>query len=161
MPDAQPQIWATWFGRDAARGAFPTELRVFLRGERVTANLVFTSSVKPIQRVVRILGSRASIEVDFDGQVIRKAISAKLPGAFGKLEVPARQTAEAARTLIRNLGRFRRSEIHYFGGMNALFTAFYEAIRTGTLPPIPAAEIRRVTAIMDRIFDECRRSESK
>jgi hypothetical protein len=40
--------------------------------------------------------------------------------------------------------------------MNQLFTRFYRAIAEGGEPPVPYREIRRVTALMDQIFESCR-----
>jgi predicted dehydrogenase len=154
LTDQQPQVWATWF-RDPQDSPFPTELRVLLRGEQVTGHLLFSCRARPLQRVARIHGSRKSIEVDLDAQVIRQFREARLPGAFGKIEVPFRQMRESARWLGRNLWRFLRSDINYFGGMRRLFTAFYQAILTNGPPPIPYEEICRVTALMDEIFQVC------
>jgi hypothetical protein len=39
--------------------------------------------------------------------------------------------------------------------MKRLFERFYRAVSEGGKPPIPYREIRRVAAIMDRIFECC------
>jgi hypothetical protein len=106
--------------------------------------------------VVRLYGSRGSIEVDFDAQLIRPCNGTALAGAFGKLEAPFRQLSQSARSLGRNLWRFLRCDIHYFGGMRRLFQAFYQAVLEGGPPPIPYGEIYRVTALLDEIFRCCR-----
>jgi hypothetical protein len=62
---------------------------------------------------------------------------------------------EAGRTLCRAAWKFARSDIHYFAGMNQLFRRFYQGILEGTEGPIPPGEIRRVTALMDKIFCAC------
>jgi predicted dehydrogenase len=154
LEDERPRVWSTWFsGQPDAR--VPTELRVFLQGKDVTANLLFSSAARPIQRVVHIYGSRRSIEVDLDGRVIRARRQPALRGAFIKIETPARQLGEAAIRTMRNLWAFARNDLHYFEGMNRLFRAFYHAVETGGDPPILPHEILRVTAIMDEIFIRC------
>jgi hypothetical protein len=117
---------------------------------------MFSSTCRPVQRVARVYGTRASIEVDLVGRTIRAYHKPKWPGAFAKIEAPYRHMTEAARSLRRSLWRFARSDIHYFAGMNRLFTLFYRSILGEGDTPIPPAEIRRVTALMDRIFDACR-----
>src|SRR5436190_16682550 len=84
MPDERPRVWATWFGG----GATPTELRVMLQGEHMTANLLFSSTIRPVQRVARILGTREGVEVDLDGRTIRSYRPLHLPGAFARIEAP-------------------------------------------------------------------------
>ena len=69
MPDESPEIWAKWFTKDPGI-PFPTELRVHLLGQPVTANLLFTSTTRP-SRVVRIYGEKDGLEVDLDIQTIR------------------------------------------------------------------------------------------
>jgi predicted dehydrogenase len=153
--DDEPRVWATWF-HEPPTTPFPTELRVLLRGDQVTGSLLFSSCIRPIQRVARIHGTRGSLEVDFDAQIIRHYRGARLPGAFAKIEMPFRQMRESARSLGRNVWRFLRSDIHYFAGMRRLFQAFYQAILEGGPPPIRYREVYRVTAIMDEIFRHCR-----
>jgi predicted dehydrogenase len=157
LTDDAPQIMAQW--RDLHRIGSPTDLRATLWGADVTGNLVFTTLAKPLQRVVRLFGTRQILEVDFDAQIVRRSRPASMPGAFAKLELPYRQWREAGGWLMRNVRRFLRSDIHYFAGMRALFTAFYESIRQDRPGPIPPQEIRRVTAIMDDIFAQCRQRE--
>lgn len=155
LDDQKPRVLATWFG-DMPNTRTPTELRVLLQGRRMTANLVFSSTMRPVQRLARIHGTRQSMEVDFDSRTIRRYRSPSLPGALGKLEAPFRQMTESARNFIRALSRFALGRIHYFAGMNRLFRLFYDAILTGAASPIPSADILRVTGLMDDIFHRCR-----
>jgi predicted dehydrogenase len=154
LPDEEPQIQATWFGPKGVAG-IPTELRVLLRGREVTASLLFSAAARPSQRVARILGTKGSVEVDLDARIVRHLRGPELPGALGKLDVPFRQMRESFRHLTRNAWHFLRGDLQYFGGMNTLFRRFYQAAAAGMEPPIPYAEIRRVTAVMDAIFAAC------
>lgn len=156
MTDESPQIWATWFGQEALGTGAPTELRVMFRGMECTASLVFSSTIRPVQRIARIYGTKQSVEVEFEGRTIRTYRALAMPGAFAKIEAPWRHLREAAGSLRRNLMKFARSDIHYFAGMNRLFTLFYQAIMDGAPLPIPPEEIRRVTVWMDEVFRQCR-----
>lgn len=155
LDDPKPRVLATWFG-EVSGARTPTELRVILQGRRMTANLVFSSTMRPVQRLARIHGTRQSIEVDLDGRTIRRYRAPSLPGAFGKLEAPFRQMTESARSFVKALSRFALGRIHYFAGMNKLFRLFYESILTGAASPIPPADVLRVTGLMDDIFHRCR-----
>ncbi len=154
LDDESPEIEASWFNGHADI-PFPTELRANLYGERVSGTLLFTSRVQPFQRVTRIYGTTAALEVDLDTQLIRFHQGNRYPGAFARLEAPFRQLREAGGNLKRNCGRFLRGNMHYFEGMKRLCEEFYSAIRNGTEVPVAAEEAIRVTDIMDRIFDEC------
>lgn len=156
LEDDRPRVWATWFG---VPGQSPTELRVILRGKSVTANVLFSSTARPVQRVARVYGTKALVEVDFDGRVHRWSRGSVAPGPFGKLEMPLRHLLEAGKSFGRNSWRFLRSDLQFFAGMNQLFRQFYAAIRDGGESPIPPRDIRRVTVIMDDIFNACRTQE--
>ncbi len=160
LPDDEPRVWATWFRSDK-KTSYPSELRVMLRGAEMTAQLLFSSRIRPIERIARVYGTNRSIEVDLDAQVIRSHRPARLPGALAKIEVPFQHVREAMSSLRRNLWMLLRSDIHYFAGMNRLIESFYHSIRTGGKAPIPPSEILRVTSIMDEIFHQCRLEENQ
>src|SRR5262249_47614782 len=121
-----------------------------------SGNLVFTSSVQPPQRIIRVYGTRQCLEIDCDAASSRYYRSTLLRGALAKLENPLRCMGESACQFVTNLKRFFRSELHYFAGMKRLFELFYRAIREDREPPIAYEEIHRVTAVMDTIFACCR-----
>jgi predicted dehydrogenase len=130
-----------------------------LQGERATANIVFTSAVQPVQRVVRVYGTRQALEVDFDGRFVRTWRPTRLPGPFARIELAASAFRQGARALARSVGRFVRRDLHYFASMARLFGEFYAAVRAGRPSPVPPREILRVTAIMDDIFRACQDGE--
>ncbi len=158
--DEQPLVWAVWFSHDR-RFDFPTELRVELVGRQVTGTVLFSSAVKPRHRLTRVYGTKGTLDVDLNGQVIRLERDASLPGALAKLEVPWRQWREAFGNLRRNVVRFWRGELHYFAGMETLFRLFYESVRSGSEPPVPYDEALRVTRILDAVFASCRENAAK
>lgn len=153
LPDESPEIDAHWFARNES--TFPTELRVQLRGDDVTGSLLFDTGIQP-QRITRVHGARGSLMVDLDAQTVSLQRNPGLPGAFGRIETPWRNWRQSARNLRRNVWRFVRSDLHYFAGMGGLIEAFCAAIQTGTPPPVAYDEMRRVTRIMDAIFEQCR-----
>lgn len=159
LEDDSPQVMASW--RDLHQAGYPTDLRAMLWGQNVTGSLVFTTLARPLQRMVRIFGTRQMIEVDFDGQVLRRSTRGSMPGALAKLETPFRQWREAGRSLTKNVQRFIRSDIHFFAGMRSLFAKFYASILDGGPVPIAPQEIRRVTSIMDSIFESCRHGSGR
>jgi predicted dehydrogenase len=155
MEADQPRIQGGWRTRDGF--TFPTELNLSFDFNSQSASLTFSTLI-PAQRITRIYGSRGTLEIDFDAQSLTWRPRPSLPGAFAKLEAPCRHLGNAFWNLRRNVRRFCRSEIHYFGGMKTLFEAFYASIREAGEPPVPYAELLRVTLLMDRIFAHCRQS---
>jgi predicted dehydrogenase len=159
LTDPKPELQASWFSR-FNHIPFPTELRAHLRGDHVTGCLLFTSSTKPCHRLTRIYGTKGSLEVDLNAQLLRADKATRYPGAFAKIEEPWRRVRESVANLSRNVGRFWNGELHYFEGMKRTFQLFYEAVRDGSESPVSYDEMVRVTQIMDRVFDECRRGDA-
>lgn len=151
--DARPEVVAVSFGSSDV-APLPTELRVLVRGESVSAYIALLSRARPVRRVVRLHGTAGSIEIDFESCLIRRIGAPALPGVLGRIETPVRQTVEAMRNSGRALKKFARSESQYFAGMRALFQSLYDAIRSGGAPPIPYGEIQRVADIMDAVFEQ-------
>jgi predicted dehydrogenase len=160
LPDEQPGILGFWFP-PPERGLVPTELRVLFRGERTTATLASSCAARPVQRIVRVHGTKGSVEVDFDARLVRHYAPLRWPGPFAKIEAPWRQAREAKGHVRRALRRFLRNDLHYFTGMSRLFDRFYRAILEDGPPPIAYREICRVTEIMDQIFAACRENQSE
>jgi predicted dehydrogenase len=158
LPDDEPEIDAHWFTRGAH--AFPTDVRVSIRGQDVTGSLLFDTGIGP-QRLTRVYGARGCLTVDLDAQSVDLQRAPRLPGALGRIEAPWRNWRQAGRSLRRNAWRFVRSDLHYFAGMRGLIEAFCMAIRHGTPSPVAYSEMRRVTRIMDVIFQKCRKKSPR
>jgi predicted dehydrogenase len=152
LHDDKPRVWAEWFSMEG--DAFPTELRVLLRGATVTGTLTFSSRIMP-QRVARLYGRQGWLEVDLDAHTLRLNRPSSFPGPFGILQTAWRQSGEARRRKWRTLGGLLRSDLLYFGGMRTLFTEFYQAIEQGGTSPIPGREILRHAWVMDEIIRCC------
>ena len=151
--DVRPEVMAMSFGTSDV-APLPTELRVLVRGESVSAYIALLSQARPVRRAVRLYGTAGTIEIDFESSLIRRIAGPALPGAFGRIEAPVRQTLEAMRNSGGAMKRFARSEMQYFAGMRALFQSLYDTIRSKGAPPIPYGEIQRVADIMDAVFEQ-------
>ena len=152
IPDPDPELIGGWHIR---RGfEFPTELNMLLESEAVSGQLIFSTHLPP-QRITRLYGTQATLELDFDAQTMRLCPIPRLPGAFAKLEAPWKQFRNSLWNLTHNIGRFATADIHYFAGMKSLFERFYLTILQGDEPPITPMEVLHITRLMDRIFEHC------
>ena len=58
-----------WFS--LGKYTFPTDLRGCLKGEMCTASVLFSSRARPVQKVARLYGTKAVVEVNLDAQTLR------------------------------------------------------------------------------------------
>jgi predicted dehydrogenase len=163
MPNVEPEVHAfAYKRRGAVRGdgtdALLDELRVYLRGgagpNAVSGYGSLCSHARPVANLLKVYGTKNTLELDYSNRTVILAASQKYPSAIGRL-IPAFQMA--ARYLAagrRNVSAFRRYEFQFFAGMSTLLEQFYAGIRTGGPPPIAYEEILRVAEVMDRVIEQ-------
>jgi predicted dehydrogenase len=159
MPDPAPEVNARWF-RSPPDIALPTELRVQFFGSTCTGGLTFSTRLRPLRRVTRVFGTRATLEADLDARTVTEDRNGSLPGALSKPELTWRRFRQSAQHLAANLVRLGRADLHYFEGMHTLFGRFYQSITTGVPTPVSHAEALRVTRVMDAVFTACRHTDA-
>jgi predicted dehydrogenase len=152
MPGKGPAVFARRFTR-RVDDSFPGELRVLLLGDTCSGVLTFSSTIRPIRRVTRVLGTRCALEVDLDARTITIDRTASLPGALSKAELTWQRFTQARRNFSTTIARLGRSDLHYFQGMHTLFERFYEAIATRGQTPVSHSDAIRATQVMDAIFE--------
>ncbi len=157
LPDERPQIKALGFRlrkelygdlRDEALD----ELRVMMKGEKVSAYATFTSHVKPVAHFVKVYGTHNTAFADFTSRTVTLEKQPTLPSAIGRVVTGFTQGFEFLRSSSRNVQRFMQSEYHFFSGLNYLISKFYESILQDAPLPIPYRDILRIAAWMDEIF---------
>ena len=159
LGEVPPEVHASAYKRRAGRRGDDTdalldELRVYLRGGGVSAYGTLCSHARPVANVLRVYGTKNTVELDFSNRTVVLAASQKYPSSLGRL-FPAFQSA--ARYFAEGRGNvqaFRRYGFHYFAGMATLLEAFYAGIRAGGPPPIAYAEIIQVAEVMDRVIEQ-------
>jgi predicted dehydrogenase len=155
--EPEPSINAFGYRRRPAAGSASDvvldELRVVLQGSAgVSAYATFSAHASPVSHLLRVYGTKRTVEVDFNLRTVMFAGEQKYPSALGRLFPPFVQSWRWFRAGSRNLGAFRRYEFGYFAGMRELLSRFYGSILDGGPPPIDYDEILRVSMWMDRVF---------
>ncbi|RZS52974.1 putative dehydrogenase [Sphaerotilus mobilis] len=131
--------------------AMPDELRFVLRSGHVTVTGNVSAHGRPVQHQLRVIGTQESLELDYTARTLVRTARWAQPSALGRLFPAWVQAKQFAGNGWRNLGRFRRHEYHYFQCMRELLTRFYDAVEAKGPPPLPTAQILRVTRIIDQI----------
>lgn len=157
IPDERPEVLATAYTRRALAGDelpndLPDELRVMIRGARVSAYATFSAHARPVGHFLRLYGTRGTLHADFVSRTVTLDQGPKLPGMVGRLLPGFGQALQLLRATRKNVARFARGEFQYFAGMSHLLDAFYQSIREDTPPPIPYPDMLRVAAWMDEVF---------
>jgi len=166
LPDEAPEIRAMgWVSRPQRYGdrrdRAHDELRVMMRGERLSAYATFSARARPAAHFVRVYGTAATAHADFVGRTVTLERPSTLPSAIGRLSIGFARTREQLRAATRNLGRFARSEFRFFAGLERLMAQFYESIARDGPPPIPYRDILRIGAWVDEIIAQLDASRSE
>lgn len=158
FPDVEPEVHAFAYKRregfrNDETDAMLDELRVFLRGGGVSAYGSLCSHARPVANTLKVYGTKATVEVDFNNRTVVSTTSQRYPSAVGRLAPPLQMAGRYFGQAKKNIGQFRRHEFHFFAGMSKLLELFYAGIRAGSKPPIPYSEILRTAAVMDRVIE--------
>ena len=130
------------------------ELRVYVRGGTVSGYGSLCSHARPVANLLRVYGTKNTLELDYSNRTVVLAASQKYPSSLGRLFPAFQMASRYLKQGGRNLGAFRRHEFQYFAGMSTLLEMFYQGIRTGGKPPIPYEEIMKVAYVMDQVIEQ-------
>ncbi|MCA9618938.1 MAG: Gfo/Idh/MocA family oxidoreductase [Myxococcales bacterium] len=157
IDDEEPRILATGYRRRTARygdlrDALHDELRLIVRGERVSAYGTFSAHAKPMGHFLRVYGTKNTMHLDFVSRTVTFDAQPTLPSAIGRVIPAFAQAARFARQGAQNVWRFAKSEFHFFAGLQELFRRYYRSILDDGDPPIPYSEILRVAWMLDETW---------
>jgi predicted dehydrogenase len=127
----------------------PDELRIMLRGGRVSGYATFSANVRPMGHTLTVQGTKQSLTVDYVSRTVTK-----LPSAIGRIVPAFTQAWRFYREGMHNVIRFMKSDYHYFAGLNHLIAAFYESIEHDSAPPIPYRDLLWVNGVMEDVISQ-------
>lgn len=157
IDDDEPEVIATGYKWRAqrfgdVRDELHDELRLIVRGERVSAYGTFSSHIKPVAQTLRVYGTKNTAHLDFTSRTVTLESSATLPSAVGRILPAFDQAYRYARQGAHNVWRFAKSDFHFFAGLQELFRRFYRSILDDGPPPIAYREILRVCTMHERTW---------
>jgi predicted dehydrogenase len=130
------------------------ELRVMIRGGKVSAYATFSAHARPVGHTMRFYGTRNTAYADFNARTLVLERKQQFPSALGRLAPAFQVSSDYFRQSIKNVRLFSRSRFHFFDGMRRLLTEFYSSIENNSPPPIAYEEILRVSSLIDTIVAE-------
>jgi predicted dehydrogenase len=142
------------------RDKFYDEIRATIVSNKITANLVFSSRMRPLQTSINVYGTKTAATVNLESRTLKITYGANLPGPFAKVQWAGKDTKESAREFFYNLKKLFTAQLHYFEGMGELFKQFYFAIEKKQDIPVPMTEALRVTSVIDKIIIACNVEDS-
>jgi predicted dehydrogenase len=159
IPDDEPEVHAFGHAQRAkrfgdTRDDLLDELRVLVRGKRVTAYLTFSSHIRPAAHFVRIYGTKNTIHADYTSRTVLFDPKPSLPSAIGRVVPAFEQAARYAKQGVKNATRFAKNDFHFFAGLSNLLSRFYDSIEHDRPPPIAYRDILRIAKMMDSVFTQ-------
>jgi predicted dehydrogenase len=94
--------------RQDGTDAMLDELRVFLRGGAVSAYGSLCSHARPVANTLKVYGTKATVEVDFNNRTVVRTASQRYPSAVGRLVPPFQMAARYLSAAKRNRDSARR-----------------------------------------------------
>jgi len=159
LDDEEPFIQAVAYrgnagGGESRSGELLDELRVIIRGAQVSAYATFSAHARPVGQTLRVYGTKNTAHVDFMARTVALERKQTFPSALGRLFPPFLVAKDYLRQGLKNVNRFSHARFHFFDGLRRLLNEFYLCIEKDSPPPIAYGEILRVSAMMERIFEQ-------
>jgi predicted dehydrogenase/nucleoside-diphosphate-sugar epimerase len=135
-------------------------VHALVRRGGVTGTLVVTLEGRPVESYLRVVGKNGSLFADYVRSTTQRAIG---PGSSGidKLFAPYRQAWQLlSGTTAAMANRFLKRQRSY-PGLAELFSAFYEAVRSGTPSPLSPESLLETVRICDRVAQSLKAAELK
>jgi predicted dehydrogenase len=166
LGDDCPQVTARGFVSPFLRNVGETtlldELRVILIDSAGTsAYFTFSSQRRPATNQFHLYGSRNGIMIDEDRRMLVKLDGGAYKSYANHFIPPLAAARHLAANSVRNMADFLNRKYHMDSGRRSLIQAFYQSIERDSPPPIPYAEILRVSRIMDEIFAQLNASREE
>jgi predicted dehydrogenase len=151
--DLEIKPWAAdWSGN----GVVNEELRVSIidKTNHLTANIIFTSNVKPSVFKTRYFGSKQTVSIDNYTHSYVLETAPTLPGILGNI-FNIRKTAKSLKKQFwLELYGFFFGKRTYFSDMKESFEHFYRCVRNDEELPISHKHALLASKIMQDIFDQ-------
>lgn len=148
--DFSVRAWADdWTGN----GVVFEELRAEIidHKNKLTAYVVFSSNVKPGAFRVSYYGTKKAFFINNHNHTVIEDQPATLPGTLGQILMIRKVMKSLSRQFWANLGSFVFGKKTFFSDMNELFQDFYRAINENKDSPIPVADLRKASKIIEEI----------
>jgi hypothetical protein len=130
------------------------ELRFSIKGDQISAHGSFSANSRPVGHVLKVYGTRNTVQVDYANRTVTLDPIQKVPSALGRLLPSFNQSWQYFRQASKNLVLFGKCSFNYFAGMGNLIKLFYDSILSDGPVPISYSDILRVARFMDRIHDQ-------
>lgn len=136
------------------------EVRVIIQDEDgTTAYFTFSSQIKPVPHQFRLYGTKNSLIVDDDHQIVIKVEDKEYKSYVRYFVPPITYAKQYVGNLGRNLYHFMKRDFHMpnDAGLKNLIESFYTSIVSGADLPLSYREILLTTRIMEKIFIQLER----
>lgn len=132
------------------------ELRIRLIDpvKKITANLTFSSNVKPAAFRIGYYGSKSSIFLDNMNHSFQISEPTKIPGTLGQILAIKTKSRHLMKQFWRSLWRFVSGKETFFTDMRLLMEDFYGAIEGQKNPAITDSQLVLTSRIMDEVFEQ-------
>jgi predicted dehydrogenase len=143
------------FLKDIGEDSIIDEVRVLIKDKNLTtAYFTFSSQIKPALHQFRLFGTKNSLIVDEDSQVLIKLKNENYKSYLKYFMPPFEFAGQYFDNFLRNFRKFLGKDFHMANdaGLNALINNFYKSVEKNGPLPQSYKDIVLTARIMDEIF---------
>jgi nucleoside-diphosphate-sugar epimerase/predicted dehydrogenase len=147
------------------RGLLPNgwsdEIRVLIKSDRLLGYISVSLHEKPDTTLLVIRGKRGTVEVDLFVHSLIIRTRSRLPRAIARALSGFQLGFQNVKGSVTNAYKLSAGRLTKSGGIGPIISAFYDAIREGSNPPVPLVKSRQVVELLSRIWPNPVKSKKK
>ena len=151
------EVQSVWKKHKSATPLEADEFRALLHAERATAYLSFSGNAQPDAFILRAIGTRARVEANLfePPKLVVKRARRGEPALMTLVD----GVAESKSVFSGSVGGLYRklAGTSSYDGMDEFIGEIYNAVATGTAPPVSLDEIDELSAVIERLVGSQRR----
>jgi predicted dehydrogenase/nucleoside-diphosphate-sugar epimerase len=137
------------------------EWRVTAECRRGTANIHLSWNVQPLQSWFVVQGTKGVLRANLFGMWVTHTPRLPLPKAAARALQAMGEGLSICAQVPANIARFACKKIVQYDGLRSLVTAFYSALQTGAMVPVPADQARSTVYWTNRVSQEADEAKIK
>ena len=149
----RPQVAA--FNPGSVREAGVEEIRVLIPSPTGIAEVSLSLCSSPEVNRLEVVGTRGRVTADWQTMTVLTARKSGLPSGIGRFTTNFSTALELTRSGLATLFGIMTGRVKRYVGLRTIIATFYQSLREGLPPPVPAEEGVLNMRLMDQIKEAC------
>ncbi len=137
------------------------ELRAVVKGTRALGSLVFSPATTPYLNTLVLHGTAGTLHLDLNTMTLVRRRDRRLPKFVAKAALNVDHAVQLLAGTARTMTQVVTRRLGTYPGMGIVTSRFYEAVRTGSTPPVTAADGEAIVDLLQTLWSDANAAPSE